>query len=211
MTATLAIAEISKTCRKCGGQFSGFRCKACDKAYKAANAERMREKTNARKRAYRAKNPSNDKEYKAAYYAANKKKFRAINEAWSKANIDKVRVWKAEWRAKNVARVREARTNWEKENPEKRREYRQNRRARKLNHGGRLSTGLVAKLLHLQKGRCACCQKKLGTDYHLDHVIPLARGGANEDWNMQLLKSGCNLKKGSKHPIDFMQTKGYLL
>jgi 5-methylcytosine-specific restriction endonuclease McrA len=89
--------------------------------------------------------------------------------------------------------------------------YRQNRRTRKLGNGGKLSKGLADKLFKLQKGRCACCRELLGLDYHLDHKMPLALDGKNIDDNIQLLCPFCNLSKGSKHPIDFMQSKGFLL
>ena len=87
----------------------------------------------------------------------------------------------------------------------------QNRRARKIAVGGKLSKGLTEKLYKLQRGKCACCGKLLGDNYHLDHRMPIALGGANEDWNIQLLRSTCNHEKHAKHPIDFMQERGYLL
>ena len=41
--------------------------------------------------------------------------------------------------------------------------------------------------------------------------MPLALGGKHEDENLQLLCATCNLSKGAKHPIAFMQSKGRLL
>jgi hypothetical protein len=41
--------------------------------------------------------------------------------------------------------------------------------------------------------------------------MPLALGGSNTDDNMQLLRAICNYHKYTKHPIDFMQSKGFLL
>jgi len=41
--------------------------------------------------------------------------------------------------------------------------------------------------------------------------MPLALGGKNEDWNIQLLRAECNSRKGAKHPIVYMQEKGFLL
>lgn len=60
---------------------------------------------------------------------------------------------------------------------------------------GTYPKGIVAKLLKLQRGKCACCRMPLGADYHLDHIQPLALGGANADWNVQLLRSKCNLEQ----------------
>ncbi len=86
-----------------------------------------------------------------------------------------------------------------------------NRRAKISLIGGKLSSGLSKKLFKLQKGKCACCKEPLGNNFHMDHIMPLALGGANEDWNIQLLRQTCNNQKRAKHPIDFMQKRGFLL
>lgn len=96
-------------------------------------------------------------------------------------------------------------------NKEKTLIHSQNRRARKKQNGGVLTKGLQGRLYVLQKGKCACCNVDLGDKYHMDHIIPLAKNGKNEDSNIQLLCPLCNMSKGSKHPIDFMQSRGYLL
>jgi 5-methylcytosine-specific restriction endonuclease McrA len=42
-------------------------------------------------------------------------------------------------------------------------------------------------------GQCAECN---ATSYlEFDHIIPVAKGGSNEDANVQLLCRGCNSKK----------------
>lgn len=102
-------------------------------------------------------------------------------------------------------------TAWEKKNREKRRIISENRRAKKQQAGGVLSKDLAAKLMVLQKGVCPCCRQPLGADYHLDHKMPIALGGSNTDDNIQLLRSVCNRNKSSKHPVDFMQERGFLL
>ena len=98
---------------------------------------------------------------------------------------------------------------WRLANPSALRIQSENRRFRK--DGGKLSRGLAEKLFRLQRGRCACCGLPLGKRYHLDHVMPLALGGKNEDKNIQLLRQRCNSQKKAKHPIDFMRSRGFLL
>ena len=116
------------------------------------------------------------------------------------------------WRAANLVRRRSTSTAWQKANPEKYRINNHNYDARKRENGGRLSQGLAEKLFKLQRGKCACgCKQPLGDDYHLDHRMPLALGGMNSDDNMQLLRRLCNQQKSAKHPIDFMQQRGFLL
>ena len=77
--------------------------------------------------------------------------------------------------------------------------------------GGVLSVGIREKLYGLQRGKCACCGKALTDDYHLDHIVPLSKGGKNIDQNVQLLHAKCNLRKNAKHPVEFMQEIGFLL
>lgn len=77
--------------------------------------------------------------------------------------------------------------------------------------GQRLSKGLREKLMASQRGLCVCCGEILGENAHLDHIMPIALGGSNTDDNMQLLRQRCNNQKHAKHPVDFMQSRGFLL
>ena len=127
------------------------------------------------------------------------------------ANPDKARASCLAWRTANPVKMRAASAAWSSANPESRRIFAQNRRARKRSSVGKLSNGLTQRLLKLQRGKCACCGGNITEENQLDHVVPLALGGPNEDWNMQLLCPLCNQQKHVKHPIDFMQSKGFLL
>ena len=130
---------------------------------------------------------------------------------WREAHPDKKREATRRWRESNIERAREVNANWNKSNPDSMRLILQNYRAKKRD-SGILSKGLAQRLYNLQRGLCACgCGEKLGKDYHLDHIMPIALGGRNADDNIQLLKSTCNRQKHSKHPIDFMQERGFLL
>lgn len=154
-------------------------------AYREANAEAIKENT-AGKHA----------EYSARYRKKNYEKCLENGRAWKEANKEHHRSYCAEWTRKN---------------PIKNRLKEHRRRARKTAAGGSLSGGIVDKLMVLQKGRCACCGEKLNGKYHIDHIVPLALGGANSDENAQLLLPSCNLSKGTKDPIKYMQDRGRLL
>jgi 5-methylcytosine-specific restriction endonuclease McrA len=46
---------------------------------------------------------------------------------------------------------------------------------------------------------CACgCGRSILSGYHIDHVIPVSRGGLHEIGNLQLLTPRCNLRKGAR-------------
>ena len=60
----------------------------------------------------------------------------------------------------------------------------------------------VLRLFEEQQGCCAYCGESL-IDYHIDHVIPLSRGGSNWPENLCLACSECNLQKGALTPDEF--------
>ena len=226
-----------KTCSKCGEtkpttefnkdsrRISGLRarCKSCASIERASNPEKGRanaarwlaankQRKRATDAAWRAANREKVKARVDAWYAANRDRVNATQASQYAANPEKKKAANAAWRAANPEKQKAAAAAWDKANPEARRIAGHNRRARRRANGGKLSKGLAEKLFKLQRGKCACgCKQPLGTDYHLDHRMPLALGGANEDWNIQLLRSTCNQQKSAKHPVDFMQQRGLLL
>lgn len=217
-----------KPCIKCGAtdRYVGGRCKPCTRKrkaeYRAANPEKGRvadakyraahpERERERHAKDRAANPDKYRKRDAAYRAANLVKSRERGAAYYTANTEKARAATDKWQAANPEKLRASIAAWAARNPEKRRVNNHNRRARKLENGGELSLGLAARLLKLQRGKCACCKRPLGDNFHRDHIMPLALGGTNTDDNIQLLCAPCNLQKHIKHPIDFMQQRGFLL
>lgn len=164
---------------------------------------------------------------KADYISANKEKFlrcaresharnreRALNgqKIWRIQNKEKIKSRMAVWRDLNKEKVALKDRAWKRANPEKVKANNKNCRAMRKKSEGRITPGLPAKLFKLQRGKCACgCGQPLGTGYHMDHIMPLALGGTNTDDNIQLLRSTCNQQKHAKHPVDFMQSRGFLL
>ena len=140
-----------------------------------------------------------------------KDKVRIKNAIWAEKNRDKLRATSTAWNAAHREEAKAATRAWVALNKDAVRVNAQNRRARKLGNGGTLSKGLRPKLMELQKGLCACCKQPLGASPHLDHIMPLALGGPNTDDNIQLLRASCNASKHDRHPIDFMQSRGFLL
>lgn len=164
-----------------------------------------------RSRRYREKNREKINAAKRSFYQENKdaavlrvKEWRAANPSISNAARARYRKAHPDTQAAGIAR-------WRAAHPEAKATYQRNRRARKAGNGGVLSKGIAEKLFALQKGKCACCGLPLGDDYHLDHIMPLALGGENSDKNIQLLRAVCNRQKNAKHPVEFMQQRGFLL
>jgi 5-methylcytosine-specific restriction endonuclease McrA len=106
-----------------------------------------------------------------------------------------------------MERLRPQRAEYKRKNKEKVREHAATRRAR---GGQRVPPNTVKRLIELQRGKCAVCRCKLPEGFHLDHIVPVAKGGVSEFTNFQLLCPPCNLRKAAKDPIKFMQQMGML-
>jgi len=130
-----------------------------------------------------------------------------------------------EWQPANRGRLNEAKRAWRAANPEKQRAMEKrayakdkekvlakvrNRNARKRNSSGSHTAKDIANLLVKQKGKCPNCLSKLDK-YHVDHIVPLAKGGANSPDNLQCLCPACNVRKSDKDPMEWANENGRLI
>lgn len=102
---------------------------------------------------------------------------------------------------------------YKKDHPDRRAEYQRRRRARKMGADGCHTKEDVAKILELQKNKCAepTCRKDITERYHVDHIMPLSLGGSDWPDNLQCLCPSCNTRKRAKHPLDWAKENGRLL
>ena len=68
-------------------------------------------------------------------------------------------------------------------------------------HRVHISNEAIKHQLYAQRGRCFWCSVPLrGTQYQVDHVVPLARGGTNDLKNLVCTCPHCNMSKGARLP-----------
>ena len=83
------------------------------------------------------------------------------------------------------------------------------KRARKSGSSGSFTTDDLIAQAGRQHHRCYWCKCRLGkqahSDYHPDHVMPLALGGSNDAANIVASCPSCNIRKQDKHPIEWAE------
>jgi 5-methylcytosine-specific restriction endonuclease McrA len=203
-----------KICKKCGCSFegrNGLVCKYCISEYNAKRYAENPQVFKDRSRKWIKENPDKAAANRIAWKKANPERRKVEYKKYREMHKKEINARSRERHARKKVEEKEYLKKWEKNNPNARRIIRQNREARKAKNGGRLSNGIAEKLIKLQRGKCACCSKMFNDGFQLDHILPIARGGRNEDSNIQLLCPFCNRKKHAKDPIEFMQSLGYLI
>lgn len=102
---------------------------------------------------------------------------------------------RARYRERNRAREVERVARWARANPDR-------ITAKNARRRGALVGTLVERELVLirDSGICGICGLAVGPDWHLDHVVPLAKGGEHSYANTQLAHPRCNARKGARVP-----------
>jgi 5-methylcytosine-specific restriction endonuclease McrA len=141
----------------------------------------------ARDAEWKKKNPT----AYAEYHAKNRDRRLAQIRKWHKENRDKELEWEAKFK-------------------DRRRCITRNYRAKKA-AGGTHSAADIARIGREQRWLCVGCRQSIKDAFHVDHIVPISKGGSNNPSNLQLLCQTCNLSKGRKDAEDFMRLRGYLL
>lgn len=83
-------------------------------------------------------------------------------------------------------------------NPDK---VRARQHLRRSTNNGSFTSADIEAIRVAQGNRCYLCHKKL-KKYHIDHFIPLSKGGTNDPGNLRLACPKCNMSKHDKHPFE---------
>lgn len=171
------------------------------------------------KKAYAA-NPERAKKNRKEWYSKpeNKEKAKVTREKYKLKNGEAMAAYSrqnaASYRQRFPEKAKQAIDNWWAKNPGRKKTYARNRRAMKRGNGGAHTQADIEAILKAQKGRCAYCRRpvpKEGNERHVDHIVPLIKGGTNDRRNLQILCQPCNLEKGRRDPLDHARTLGLLL
>jgi 5-methylcytosine-specific restriction endonuclease McrA len=172
--------------------------------------QKILERRERQKKRYK-ENPEKKKQAVKQYKKNNPDKIKISVKNNYEKNKTEILKKNAEWYKLNAEIKKERVSLWKKNNMNKVRVMRCNRRARKKLSPGSFTSAEIKQMLKQQKRKCVVCSINISKSYHIDHIMPLIKGGSNNISNIQLLCPSCNLHKQAKHPIDFMQENGFLL
>lgn len=237
----LLLSHFTKSCSKCKEiktftEFSksqkrifGLRpqCKKCsslsnNQYYKTVDKEAQLEK----QREYKRLNKDRLKQRDGEYYLKNKDKIINIQRDYILNNKDIVIATKRKWRENNQDSIKALHQKYYNDNIDKFRDrdkkYRnteigkiscinKSHRRRTKEKQGDVVTN---QLLELRDNAKACywCNKSLKkVKIHIDHYIPLSKGGLHTISNLVVSCDKCNRMKSAKSPFEFANSIGKLL
>jgi 5-methylcytosine-specific restriction endonuclease McrA len=202
-----------RICSKCGEAKPVYafahrrkQCKTCIKAISASRYAANKEAISLKAKARYAENPEPTKTLSAKRYAANPKAVNDYSAAWQKNNPDKVYVRNSKWKSANGDKVRLAARERYKANREReiaRVQWRHSR-TRSPIFGKPITIGDI---MEIHGASCYICgvttdrsaSYKSLVKTHMDHVVPLAKGGAHTVENLRCACRRCNILKGARH------------
>lgn len=189
-------------------------------AYYLANKEKVAERS---KKRY-AQNKEQIKSHARAYYhrtkhlrydarrvyrRGNKTHKTEYDRAYRQVNADILRIEKLVWKRGHAEEIRQRRRADYREFPEKYIAWSQQRRASRLSHPH--SVGVShrdwLRLLRRYNFSCAYCFA-CPNILHMEHVVPLSRGGRHAIGNILPACASCNFSKGTMFLIQWRIRKG---
>lgn len=200
-----------KYCKNCKEDFSApgdhwysngenkFRCKNKTKNYRKENILDIKN----REKVYRDLNKSVLNKRCKDWRIRNKDRILKEEKQYRLENIDRVKARKSRYKAKNRDNIKILAKQWRKNNPDKVKAFKLNRRAYGKVNGNDIINLRKSNIEKYGMLTCVYCEIVV-KDYHIDHKLPVSRGGTNDLENLAISCPHCNLSKHTKTAEEFI-------
>lgn len=175
--------------------------KAIHKRYRRRHSERLRAYKRKYARDWYGRHPERARAISRHWACNHPEKVKAMSHHYYQTHCEERKAASRRYRKKNPQKVKRILDQWRKENPGKLKEHRAWRRTREMKADGYASADQIMARIAYYGFLCYLC----GDDYeHIDHVIPMAKGGSNWPANLRPICVTCNLSKGDKSLDEFI-------
>ena len=154
-------------------------------------------------REWAVSHPERAKAYQSSYRTTHQADLRLWRQAYHARHRHRHLTEFAEYQLHNASRLQERQRKHYAANAVRIGIANRQRRARRKNAPGTYTVQDVRLLLRSQKGACWWCGQAVGDKYHVDHRVPLSRGGTNFPENLCVTCPTCNLSKHDKLPSEW--------
>ena len=142
-------------------------------------------------------------EYNREWKRKNKIEMLAQRKLYREANKDKQKNYFKEYRLNNLDKEVKRNRAWVLNNPDKNRAKHSVRRAR-IRNVNDIKTLEARKQLVALFRQAVKREVETGYGWHVDHTIPITRGGRHCLTNLQVVPAKWNLSKGNRHERKFV-------
>jgi len=193
-------------------------CRECANAYGRKRHQDNKEVQKVQKKQWRARNKEEIKLSAHKYYEAHKDHHNAITREYHETHKDILKLKCLEWNNNHEAQRRTtskvwyeahkdqkivSARDWKRKNPLAGRINNHRRRVLIKKAIGILTKADIELQYKNQKGQCWWCGVKLSEKYHIDHRVPLSKGGLHDRSNVVLSCAHCNQSKGARLPQEW--------
>lgn len=186
-------------------------CKDCMYEESKQYKELHKEKISQQLKDYNITNADKLREYRVEYNAKNKERVAIVKREYYDKNIEDRSNYNAEYYQQNREKIIKQSLAYSKTEKGIASKKNVSNRRRLIKRDGSVDTNMILEMKN-KNNRCYWCDNKLiDNNYHLDHYIPLSKGGKHTIENIVISCPSCNIRKSNKDPYKFALSVGKLL
>ena len=148
-------------------------------------------------------------EYREEYYKNNKDKVIESEKKYYENNKDKIKESKKEYYENNKDKIKESRKKYRENNKDKVRERIKEYKHKKRGNGGSYTKSQWLDTLEYFDYKCAYTGECIKHSCHVEHIVPVSKGGTSYIWNLVPSTERANLSKRNRDMEEWYREQEY--